>query len=73
MCKKVTLGVLALVVIGGLLFGSKVIPYAQTAYNKVKTSAQDSVPVSSQIDAAKAQLEKIGPEIKNMVHQIAKE
>lgn len=73
MCKKVTLGVLALVVIGGLLFGSKVIPYAQTAYNKVKTSAQDSVPVSFQIDAAKAQLAKIGPEIKNMVHQIAKE
>jgi predicted transcriptional regulator len=73
MCKKVTLGVLGLVVIGGLLFGSKVIPYAQTAYQKVKNSAQDSVPVTFQIDAAKAQLAKIGPEIKNMVHQIAKE
>lgn len=73
MCKKVTLGVLGLVVIGALLFGGKVIPYAQTAYQKVKASAQDSVPVSFQIDAAKAQLAKIGPEIKNMVHQIAKE
>lgn len=73
MCKKVTLGVLGLVVIGGLLFGAKVIPYAQTAYQKVKDSAQESVPVSFQIDAAKSQLAKIGPEIKNMVHQIAKE
>ena len=73
MCKKLTLGVLALVIVGGLLFGGKVIPYAQTAFHKVKTSAQDSIPVSFQIDAAKAQLEKIGPEIKNMVHQIAKE
>ena len=73
MCKKVTLGVLGLVVIGGLLFGSRVMPYAQTAYQKVKDSAQDSVPVTFQIDAAKSQLAKIGPEIKNMVHQIAKE
>ena len=73
MCKKLTLGVLALVIVGGLLFGGKVIPYAQTAFHKVKASAQDSIPVSFQIDAAKAQLEKIGPEIKNMVHQIAKE
>lgn len=73
MCKKLTLGVLGLVVIGGLLFGSRVIPYAQTAYQKVKDSAQESVPVSFQIDAAKSQLAKIGPEIKNMVHQIAKE
>lgn len=73
MYKKLTLGVLGLMLVGGLLFGGKVIPYAQTAINKFKTSAQDRVPVAFQIDAAKAQLDKIGPEIRNMVHQIAKE
>lgn len=73
MCKKATLGVLGLLLVGGLLFGGKVIPYVQTAFHKVKASAQDSVPVSFQIDAAKAQLAKIDPEIKQMVWQIAKE
>ena len=73
MCKKATLGVLGLLLVGGLLFGGKVIPYVQTAFHKVKTSAQESVPVSFQIDAAKAQLAKIDPEIKQMVWQIAKE
>lgn len=73
MFKKLTLGVLGLALVGGLLFGGKVIPYAQTAVHKVRTAAQDTVPVSFQIDAAKGQLEKIGPEIHNMVHQISKE
>lgn len=73
MCKKATFGVLGLLLVGGLLFGGKVIPYVQTAFNKVKASAQDSVPVAFQLDAAKAQLKKIDPEIKQMVWQIAKE
>jgi multidrug resistance efflux pump len=73
MCKKATFGVLGLLLVGGLLFGGKVIPYVQTAFQKVKASAQDSVPVSFQLDAAKAQLKKIDPEIKQMVWQIAKE
>jgi hypothetical protein len=73
MCKKLTLGVLVFALLGGLLFGGKVIPYAQTAFKNVQASAQENVPVGFQIDAAKSQLEKIGPEIKNMVWQIAKE
>ncbi len=73
MCKKATFGVLGLLLVGGLLFGGKVIPYVQTAYNKVKTTAEDSVPIAFQIDAAKNQLERIGPEIHSMIHQIAKE
>ncbi|MEM9940683.1 MAG: hypothetical protein AAF939_03760 [Planctomycetota bacterium] len=73
MCKKLTLGVLGFALLGGLLFGGKVIPYAQTAFRNVRAKAQESVPVQYQIDAAKIQLEKIGPEIKDMVWQIAKE
>lgn len=73
MCKKISLGVLGLALIAGLLFGGKLIPYAQTAYSKMRDAANDRVPVEFQIDAAKTQLNKIGPEIQGMVHQIAKE
>jgi chromosome segregation ATPase len=67
------MGVVGFMLVGGLLFGGKINTYAQTAFHKVRSAAQDSVPVSFQIDAAKGQLEKIGPEIHNMVHQISKE
>jgi chromosome segregation ATPase len=73
MLKKLTLGVLGLMLVGGLLFGGKIIPYAKTAVQKVRSAAQDTVPVGYQIDAAKLHLEEIGPEIHNMVQQIAKE
>jgi hypothetical protein len=73
MLKKLTLGVLGLMLVGGLLFGGKIVPYAKTAVKKVRSAAQDTVSVSFQIDAAKLQLEAIGPEIHNMVHQISKE
>lgn len=73
MCKKLTLGVLGAMLVGGLLFGGKLVPYAQTAYQKASSRAQESIPVSFQIDAAKSQLAKIGPEINSMVHTIAKE
>ena len=71
--KKMVVGTLGTVLIGGLLFGSNVVPYAQTAYQRLTDSAQDAVPISFQIDAAKQQLAKIGPEVNNMYHQIAKE
>lgn len=73
MCKKLTLGVLVFALLGGLLFGGKVVPYAQTAFKNVRAVADENVPVAFQLDAAKTQLEKISPEIKNMAWQIAKE
>ena len=60
MFKKLTIGVAGIVVIGGLLFGGKLIPYAKTAVTKVRTAAQDQVPVAYQLDAAKIQLDEIG-------------
>ena len=71
MCKKISLGVIGLVLVAGLLFGGRLIPYAQTAYQKMRDAANDRVPVEFQIDAAKKQLEQIGPQIEDMVHQIA--
>ncbi len=73
MCKKLTLAVVGLVVVGALLFGGKVIPYAQTAFEKARSTVEGSVPIDFQIDAARTQLGKIQPEIKNMVWKIAQE
>ena len=73
MLKKATFWGLGLLLVGGLLFGSRVVPYAQTAFKKIRTTAEQSVPLTFQIDAARDQLKKIEPEIKNMVWQIAKE
>jgi len=73
MFKKITFGVLAVALLAGLAFGGRLIPYSQTAYNKIRDAANDSVPVSFQLDAARQQLKAIGPEIKSMVHEVAKE
>lgn len=73
MCKKMTLGVLGLALVGGLLFGGNLIPYVSTAVSKARTAAKQQVPIEFQIDAAQKQLEKIHPEIQMMVRQIAKE
>lgn len=73
MLKKATFWGLGLLLVGGLLFGSRIVPYAQTAFKKIRATAEQSVPLTFQIDAARDQLKKIEPEIKNMVWQIAKE
>lgn len=73
MFKKLTLGVLGLAIVGGLLFGSNLVPYVSTAFSKARQAAQKQVPISFQIDAAEEQMEKIGPEVHQMVWQIAKE
>lgn len=73
MCKKMTLGVLGLALVGGLLFGGNLVPYVSTAVSKARTAAKQQVPIEFQIDAAQKQLEKIQPEIQLMLHQIAKE
>jgi chromosome segregation ATPase len=73
MLKKATFWGLGLLLVGGLLFGSRVGPYASTAFKKIRSTAEQSVPLTFQIDAARDQLKKIEPEIKNMVWQIAKE
>ena len=73
MLKKATFLGLGLLLVGGLLFGSRIGPYAHTAVQKIRDTAEQSVPLTFQIDAARDQLKKIEPEIKNMVWQIAKE
>ena len=71
--KKLIYTIVGIAMLGGLLFGSNLVPYAQTAYDKASRSIEQQVPISFQIDAAKKQLENIGPEIDDMNLQIAKE
>lgn len=71
--KKCVLGVAGLGLLASLLFGGKGIAYLQTAYNNASIAIDNQVPISFQIDAAKNQLESIGPEINDMNLQIAKE
>ena len=73
MCKKAIIAGAGLLLIGAVVFGGRLVPYAQTAYDSVAESINDSVPLDFQIKAAKKQLSKINPEIKDMVYQIAKE
>ncbi len=73
MLKKLTLVGLGALLFGGLVFGNRLVPYAQTAWHKVRDKAHQSVPVSFQIDSARQQMEKIDPEIKDMVWKIARE
>ncbi len=73
MIRKVLYVGLGLVLAGFLLFGSRAWPYARTAINKVRDAAQQSVPISMQIETARDQLKRIDPEVKNMVFQIARE
>lgn len=73
MCKKALYGVVGLLLVGGILFGGNFIPYASTAFQRVKANVQDAVPLDLQIETARKQLTKIDPEIKDMVWQIAKE
>ena len=73
MFKKLTLGVLGLALVAGILFGGNLVPYVTTGIKKARDAAKSQVPISFQIDAAKEQLDKIDPEIEQMVYQIAKE
>ncbi len=73
MFKKLTLGVLGLVFVGGLLFGGNMLPYVSTAVSKARQAAKQQVPIEFQIDAAQKQLEKIHPEVQTMLVEVAKE
>lgn len=56
-----------------LLFGGAVVPYAKSGIHKIRTSVNQSIPVGVQLDAARQQIQDIGPEIRDMVHKVATE
>lgn len=73
MFKKAIIAGAAVLLIGAVVFGGRLVPYGQTAYDSVAGAINDSVPIEFQIKAAKRQLKNIDPEIKDMVYQISAE
>jgi chromosome segregation ATPase len=57
----------------GLLFGRKLLPYASTAFHKVRQTVNDQVPLSFQLDAARKQVSRIDSDVRDMLWQIARE
>jgi len=66
----VTAGGLLLLV---LLFGSNLMPYAQTAWQKARNAVNDSISIEFKIDAAERELANVDQEQRNMLYKIAKE
>ena len=73
MFKKLAIVTVGGLIVVGLLFGRNAWNYATVAWDKIQNSVHDSIPLEAQLDAARVQLKNIGPEIKEMIHQIAKE
>ncbi len=73
MIKKLALIVGGGVLVLSLLFGSRLIPYAKTSFHKVRQAAQESVPISMQIDTARDQLKNVDKEVRDMMMNVAKE
>ncbi len=73
MFKKIIIAGLAVLLIGGLLFGRNLVPYATTTIDKVRESMKQSIPIDQQIDMARKKLKQVEPEVRRMRYEIAKE
>jgi hypothetical protein len=73
MLKKLALIVGGGALVLGLLFGSRLIPYAKTSLHKVRQAAREAVPISMQIDTARDQLKCVDKEVRDMMMNVARE
>ncbi len=73
MIKKTVIVTAGVMLLLALMFGKKLVPYAQTAYERARNAVHENVPVEFQLDAARKQLTRIETEKKEMLYQIAKE
>ena len=73
MFKKLAIVTVGGLLVVGLLFGRNAWNYATVTWDSIQNSVNENIPIDTQIKAAKAQLENIEPEIKDMIVRIAKE
>lgn len=73
MFKKIIITSLAVVLVGGLVWGSSLRSYVSTGYERVSESVADTVPTEFQIDRARKMVRDLDPEIRRSMHVIAKE
>ncbi len=68
-----TMSMVALIVVGGLLFGGDILSYAGTSARSVRTAVKDAVPVEFQLQRAGDLLQQIVPELHANIRLIAQE
>lgn len=73
MLKKAALLTGGAILAVALLFGGAFVPYAKSSLHKIRTTVNQSIPMEVQLDAARQQIDDIGPEIREMVHKVATE
>ena len=73
MLKKLFMLPLALLLVGGIVWGTGLRSYVSTGYERVAESVKDSVPTEFQIDRARTMVRDLDPEIRRSMHVIAKE
>jgi len=71
--KKIGIGVVASLLLGGLIFGRDFFSYGYTAVSKVRESIKSNVPISFEIERAKEKVRSIVPEIQKNLTSIARE
>lgn len=73
MVKKVLLVSAGAFVVFALIFGRSGFSYVSTSLSELRNSVRDSVPVEFQIKNARDEIQKLDPEIHEMMREIAKE
>lgn len=71
--KMVLIGVVSVVVVGGLLFGSDLVSYMKSSAKTVQTAVKDSVPIEFELQRAQDLLEEVIPEMHANIRLISQE
>lgn len=73
MVKKVAMGTMALVAVGGMVFGTDLFSYARTGFHSARTKIRSEVPVEFEIERARQEVAQLLPEVRKSMHIIAEE
>jgi uncharacterized protein HemX len=72
MVKKVLIGAAIGAGVVGVLFGTRGVYYARTAFHQIRDTASDAVPVQYDIDRARQQVAELEPAIRQNIEAIAR-
>ncbi len=73
MIKKAAYGTLAVVTIGGMVFGTDVFSYARTGFHSAQSKIRSEVPLEFEIERAREEVAQLLPEVRKSMHVIAEE
>ncbi|WP_417847503.1 hypothetical protein [Thalassoglobus sp.] len=73
MIKKAAYGTLAVMTIGGMVFGTDVFSYARTGFHSAQSKIRSEVPLEFEIERARQEVAQLLPEVRKSMHVIAEE